>query len=95
MLQQPQNDVHHIPYPHKIAFLLTVCVVRMVGFEELNLLPGGSHGENVSDDAFLSALMVLVGAIDIEEFETGKLGRGRTVLRSLAGDKELCSIRRG
>ena len=75
---EPQHNIHAIADPNKIAFLSAIRIVRIVRSEQPRLTGFADLPVELHDEAFLPALVILVGSIDVEEFETGPLRRRDT-----------------
>src|SRR3546814_3697398 len=73
MIEQPQHHVDAVADPDEVAKLPAVGVIRVVRLEQLRRLALAELAEQVPGDARLAALVVLVGAIDVEELEARPL----------------------
>ena len=71
MLQQPEHDVDAVLHIHEIAHLAAVGVLRAVGLEQAERAGFAQLGESLAGHALHLALVVLVGAVHVEELHAG------------------------
>src|SRR3546814_18867657 len=87
MIEQPQHHVDAVADPDEVAKLPAVGVIRVVRLEQLRRLALAELAAQVPGAARLAALVVLVGAIDVEELEARPLRRyPRPIRGRLLGD---------
>ena len=77
LVEQIEQDGHHILDKDEIAQLFAIGVIGAVAAEELHRLAAREGFEHLVDDAAHRALMLLIGAIDIEEFQAAAEGGER------------------
>ena len=73
MFEHPEHYVDAIANPHKVAPLLAVGTVVTIGPKQANNPLFPVLFEEMTHNAHLSAFVVLIGTIDIEELETHNL----------------------